>query len=298
MRVLITGISGFVGRRLAGHLRARGHEIGGTYVEDEALQLEAELYRADLGDLQALAEACSSFAPDCVVHLAGLSHVGASFDRAELYRRVNLGGTENLVQAAAGVPVLLASSSEVYGVVPREEQPIPESRKPAPQNPYGESKVGSERVVLAAGGTVVRCFNIVGPGQAITFALPGFASQLVRVARGEMEPVLRVGNLEVRRDFMHIEDAVEGYALVIEQGEPGEIYNLGTGETHSVGELLDRLIAIAGLQVTVEIDPERFRPIEARTLAADASRIRTLGWQPRHRIDDALEALWSAASSA
>jgi GDP-4-dehydro-6-deoxy-D-mannose reductase len=295
MRVLITGISGFVGSRLADCLSSRGHAVGGTFIEDEAPAVEAELYRADLGDLAALAEACGQFAPDRILHLAGLSHVGASFDRAELYRRVNLTGTENLVGAAGGTPVVLASSSEVYGVVPPEEQPIPESREPEPRSPYAESKAASERVVLEAGGLVVRCFNIVGPGQAPDFAFPAFARQLAEVERAERMPTLQVGNLQVWRDFVHLEDAIEGYALVLERGEPGEVYNLGTGVAHSVGELLHRLIAIAGLEVSIEVDPDKFRPVDAETLAADNRRIRGLGWKPGRELDDALRGLWERA---
>lgn len=298
MRVLITGISGFVGRRLSAHLAGRGHTVGGTFIEDQAPDVDSELYRADLSDVAALTEARRRFAPDRVLHLAGLSHVGASFDRAELYHEVNVVGTRNLVLAAGEVPVVLASSSEVYGVVPAEEQPIAESRAPAPRSPYAQSKAESEGLVLAAGGVVVRCFNIVGPGQAPTFALPAFSCQLAAVERGEKEPVLRVGNLEVWRDFVHLDDAVEAYALVLEQGRQGEIYNLGTGKTHSVGELLDRLIAIAGLEVSIEVDPEKFRPTDAKTLAADRRKLGELGWQPRRALDDALASLWKRARAA
>lgn len=295
MRVLITGISGFIGRRLADHLASHGHRVGGTFIEDEAPALDCELYRADLSDLEALADASERFSPDRVMHLAGLSHVGASFDRAELYHQVNVVGTENLVRAAGDVPVVLASSSEVYGAVPAEEQPIAESREPAPKSPYAESKVASESVVLGTGGIVVRCFNIIGPGQAASFALPAFSCQLAQIERGEIEPVLSVGNLEVWRDFVHLEDAVEAYAVVLERGEPGEVYNLGTGEARPIGELLDRLIAITGLEVSIEVNPEKFRPADAQTLAADNRRIKRLGWAPSRDLDDALRALWERA---
>lgn len=292
MRFLITGVSGFVGRALASTLDARGHSVAGTYVEGHEPDLGLELHPADLLDPEALTDAVRAFRPDRIVHLAGLSHVGRSFGREEAYRRVNVTGTENLVHAAGEVPIVLASSSEVYGAVPEAEQPIGEEREPSPESPYGESKVAAERLVLASGGVIVRCFNIVGPGQDESFALPSFARQLAEIRRGARDPVLRVGNLDVWRDFIHREDAAEAYAVILEQAGAGSIYNLGTGLALRIGDLLERLIEISGLEVTVEVDPEKVRPADAVLRVADIGRLRALGWEPRLEIDEALTALW------
>lgn len=297
MRVLITGVSGFVGRRLKEVLTAAGHAVGGTFIEEEAPELGIELFRADLLDPDALVEACERFRPDRVVHMAGLSHVGSSFDRADLYRQVNAGGTANVVAAAGDTPVVLASSSEVYGRVPEEEQPISEIREPAPLSPYAESKVLSETVVLEAGGRVVRCFNVIGPGQHPSFAMPTFAAQLADVERGTREPVLNVGNLEVWRDFVPLDDAIDGYVTLLERGEAGAVYNLGTGKATSLRELVDRLIAVSGLEVEIRVDPERFRPADAPKLFADSGRLCALGWEPKGDLDDVLAQLWSEARS-
>ncbi len=295
MRCLITGVSGFVGRALAAGLVARGHAVGGTYVEQKPPELGIELYRADLLDRVAIGEAVRRFHPDRVAHLAGLSHVGESFGQPDAYRRVNVTGTENLMRAAAGLPVVLASSSEVYGSVPENEQPIGEGRLPSPQSPYGESKVAAERLVLGAGGVAVRCFNIIGPGQDPSFALPSFARQLAAIQDGSAEPVLKVGNLDVRRDFVHLDDAVDGYAVILERGEPGGVYNLGTGRAHRLAELLERLIAISGLKLTVEVDPAKFRPADAELRVADIARLEALGWEPKRDLDDALRAIWAGS---
>ncbi len=295
MRCLITGVSGFVGRALAAGLVARGHAVAGTYVESAAPELGIDLFRIDLLDRPALAEAVRRFEPDRLVHLAGLSHVGESFSRPREYHRVNVTGTGNLVRAAGGVPIVLASSSEVYGSVPEDEQSIAEERAPAPQSPYGESKVAAERLVLAAGGLAARCFNIIGPGQHPSFALPSFARQLADIRRGSAAPVLRVGNLEVRRDFVHLDDAVEGYAAMLEGGAAGGVYNLGTGRAHRLAELLDRLIGITGLEIEVEVDPDKFRPADAELRVADVRRLRALGWEPKRDLDDALRAIWAGS---
>lgn len=270
----------------------RGHTVGGTYVEPRQPELETDLYRADLLDLEALSQAVRDFRPDRVVHLAGLSHVGASFDSADAYHRINVTGTENVVRAADGVPIVLASSSEVYGSVPEDEQPISERREPSPQSPYATSKVAAEQLILAAGGLVVRCFNVIGPGQAEIFALPSFARQLAEIRRGSAEPVLRVGNLDVWRDFTHREDAAEGYCVLFERAELGTVYNLGSGRAHRLGDLLERLIEISGLDVSVEVDPEKFRPVDAVLQVADIGRIRALGWQPRRDMHEALTSVW------
>ncbi len=138
---------------------------------------------------------------------------------------------------------------------------------------------------------MVRSFNIVGPGQAANFALPAFATQLAAVEGGR-EAVLKVGNLAARRDFLHLDDAVDGYLAVAHEGRRGEVYNLGSGKARTIGEMLERLVAASGVAARIEIDPQRFRPVDLPLLRADAGRLRALGWAPRRTLDAALEELW------
>ena len=297
MKVLITGVSGFVGSHLARHLLERQYEVAGTFIRDKPRLPGVELYEADLLEPDALAGALEATAPEAIVHLAGLSHIGDSWSRPARYFQVNIVGTENLLQAASGVRMVAASSAAVYGEVPEEEQPIPESRPPAPHSPYAWTKAAMERLVLAQGAVVARSFNITGGGQIPTFALPAFAEQLAAIQRQNLSPVLRVGNLAARRDFLHIQDAVEGYRLLLEGGEAGAVYNLGSGEAVSIEDALGRLIAISGLQAEVEIDESKFRPVDLPLLQADIGRLRGLGWSPCRSLDDALRDLWQAASS-
>ena len=294
MKILVTGVGGFVGTALVRRLAAAGESVVGTYLGAEPEVEGAKVVPADVLEPEALATVMAEVDPDAVVHLAGFSHVGESWERIAEYFQVNVIGVENLLAAAGDRRVLLASSAEVYGRVDESEQPIAEDRPLAPRNPYALTKAVAERLVLARGGIVVRMFNIIGRGQATTFALPSFARQLAAVAAGA-PPVLEVGNLSARRDFVHIEDAIEAYLTLIRQGEPGGVYNLGTGRAVSIAEALDRLIAIAGVEVETRVDPDRFRPSDVELTSGDASRLRALGWHPAKTLDDALEGVWLEA---
>lgn len=295
MRVLITGVAGFVGSRLTRYLMDRGHEVVGTYVDNPPDIAGVELHRVDILDEDLLHATIHGAAPEAVIHLAGLSHVGDSWSRPADYFRVNVLGTESLLRCTAGMRLLAASSAEVYGAVPEPEQPIPEARIVAPQSPYALTKAAMELSVLAAGGVVVRSFNIIGPGQAPGFALPTFARQLAAMSVRQQSGVLEVGNLTARRDFIHLDDAVQAYEVLLQRGESGECYNLGTGTAHSIQEVLDQLIAISDLSPEVREDPARVRPVDLPLLRADNDRLCRLGWQRSRDLDQALRDLWDAA---
>ncbi|HVS62665.1 MAG TPA: GDP-mannose 4,6-dehydratase [Thermoanaerobaculia bacterium] len=304
MRVLVTGISGFVGRRLARRLIAAGDEVSGVVLSHAEtgvalVDRRARLHEAHLLDARALSEVVRAFHPEVVIHLGGLSAVGASWTRIAEYYQVNVQGTQNVLAALRGLGdecrLILASSAEVYGRVDATELPLTEERELRPPSPYALTKAASELLALREGGIVVRSFNLVGAGQSPGFALPDFASQLARIAREQATPVLRVGNLEARRDFLHVEDGAAGYQILVERGERGGVYNLASESSLSIRELLDRLIAVTGLEVEVRCDPERMRPVDVPVLEGDASRLRELGWRPRHTVEEAVRELWEEA---
>lgn len=295
MRVFITGIGGFVGSRLARHLLERGDRVSGTFIGPAPSLAGVELHEVDLLDREALKRVIGEIDPDAIVNLAGISSIGGSWKPAAMpdYFWVNLVGTEHLLAAAAGRKVIIASSADVYGEVPPAEQPISEDRPVSPRSPYALTKAASERLAFASGHAVVaRSFNMIGPGQAPEFVLPSFALQLAAIARGEAEPVLRVGNLTARRDFVHVDDGAEAYRLLAEKGEPGGVYNIATGEASSIEEILHRLMAISGVEARVEIDQEKFRKADFPLLTGDASRLQELGWKRSRTLDDAVRDLW------
>jgi GDP-4-dehydro-6-deoxy-D-mannose reductase len=297
MHILVTGIAGFVGSRLARNLLARGDRVSGTYIDARPDLPGVELFEADLLDRAALERVVREAAPDAVVNLAGLSHIGESWDwrRMPDYFRVNIAGTENAVRAAEGRRVVIASSADVYGSVPREEQPITESRPVAPQTPYALTQAAAERIALAHDAIIVRSFNLIGPGQAPNFALASWARQLAAIRRGEQEPVLKVGDLSTARDFTHVDDGAEAYRLLAEKGERGGIYNLASGKAVPMRDALTRLLAISGVHAEVKEGVYPPRPFDIPYLSGDASRLRALGWEPRRSLDDALNDRWREA---
>ena len=292
MRLLVTGVTGFIGGHLARHLTDAGHEVWGTTQAGQCAVAGVHCLEADLCDPDSVHRAVAQSDPEAVIHLAGLSHVGRSWSALADYFAVNVAGARTLLEACAGRRVLVASSAEVYGVVPDDDQPIAEDRPAAPQSPYAMTKAAMELLAAAAGAVVVRAFNVVGPGQAPSFALPSFSRQLAAIRAGRQSPVLKVGNLAARRDFLHVRDAAEAYAVVLERGAEGEVYNLGSGQAVSIEEALHRLIVISGVRARTEVDPERVRPVDVPLLRADVSRLRGLGWEPRRGLDAALEDLW------
>ncbi len=301
MRVLITGVGGFVGLRLARHLLARGDRVSGTYIDAVPGIAGVKLHEADVLDRAALERAVRAAVPDAIVNLAGLSHIGESWEwqRMSDYFWVNVAGTENVLAAAAacGNPrVVIASSGDVYGKVPEDEQPIPESRRVAPQTPYALTKAAAERIAMAHGAVIVRSFNLVGPGQAPKFALASWAAQLAAIRRGDQEPVLKVGDLSTARDFTHVDDGAEAYRILAEKGERGGIYNLASGRAVPMREALERLFSLAGVRPEVQENAFETRPFDIPCLSGDAGRLRVLGWAPRRSLDDALADIWREAS--
>jgi len=298
LRVMVTGATGFVGRPLVARLAAAGHTVAAV-ANDPGPTAAAQAYVVDVRDRDSVARLIAGFAPDRVVHLAALSHVGESWRRIPEYFAINVRGAGNVIAATpSSVPLLFMSSAEVYGLVPDAEQPIREEREPAPRTPYALTKAAAEVLALAAGATVVRSFNLLGAGQAANFALPDFARQLAAVERNERPALLKVGNLSARRDFVPVDEAVAGLAGLVEAPMPGEIVNLARGESPSIAEMLARLVEITGLTVALEEDPDRLRPVDVPRLCGDPSRLAARGWRSSGNLDSALAALWNEAREA
>lgn len=297
MRVLVTGANGFVGQHLVRELIRRGGSeiVAGSLDGNPVFGLESggvEWVPLDVTSTESVRSAVRRCGPDRVFHLAGQSSVGHSF-RAPLETwEINATGTlrllESLRRECARPPrLLLVSSAEVYGGVPEGEQPIGESQPRRPLTPYGSSKGSAELCALQFGEmgavevVVTRSFNHIGPGQDARFVVPSLARQLVRMGREGGEPVLRVGNLNVCRDFLDVRDVVRAYLTLMERGAEGEVYNVCSGEGRSLLAIVEELVRLSGTGARIEEDPERFRPADIRALVGDPTRLRSLGWEPR-----------------
>lgn len=291
MRALVTGASGFVGRYLVSRLAADEVEVfaaGGP--RDGRTH-----FPIDLLDVDSLHAAFDLAQPDAVFHLAAQAFVPRAIEApAETYE-TNVVGTANLLAALRAwrdrtkqnPRFVFVSSAEVYGAQPEERMPIDESRATNPANPYAASKAAAEAIVLGEARTygvdaiITRAFNHIGPGQNERFVVPAFAAQLAQIARGG-EPVLLVGNLQPRRDFLDVRDVVDAYAALARSGSGGEIYNVCSGSAISIREILGELIRIANVPVQVREDPERIRPVDVPVLYGSNEKLRAAtGWSAR-----------------
>ncbi|WP_394821316.1 GDP-mannose 4,6-dehydratase [Pendulispora albinea] len=303
MRVLVTGADGFVGKHLGRHLRAGGDEVLEVRGPDPGAPPAAGgagaqgLEALDVLDAAAVARVVRAGAPEGIIHLAGWSSVAQSHVDPGKAFAVNALGTVHLLEAvrkhAPNARVLLVSSGEVYGNA-AGEGPASERTEVAPVSPYAVSKLAAELAgsqYFRSYGVEVLCarpFNHLGAGQAAHFVVPSFARQLQAIRRGEAHARLEVGNLEPVRDFSHVTDVVEAYRLLLRSGIAGEVYNIASGAGRTIRSIVDELGALLGLAVEPTVVPERFRPAEIQSLVGDPSKLRALGWAPRHTVTEAL----------
>lgn len=296
MRVLITGYSGFAGSHLTHYLLAetRARIWGTVYGKRAAPRSGSDRVHeipADLRDAEAMRDVIEASDPDVVFHLAGEPSVQASWQEPWRTFETNVRMQFNLHQALAarGKParLLVVISNEVYGAAPDDAMPTDESAPFAPLNPYAASKAMQDMVAFVYGrandAEVIRLrpFTHLGPWQDDRFVTPSFARQIAEIEAGLRDPVVRVGNLSAMRDFTDVRDMVRGYWMAAEHGRAGEAYNLGSGRSRSIRDLLDMLLDRAGVPVHVEPDPDRLRPSDVPRTLCDAGKAkRELGWSP------------------
>ncbi|HEX6924100.1 MAG TPA: GDP-mannose 4,6-dehydratase [Longimicrobiaceae bacterium] len=312
MRVLVTGAEGFVGQHLLRVLaREGGHEVVAGYYPATGPATVGEAARLpqvplDVTSTRSIERVLAEHRPEWIFHLAAQSSVSRSFADPLGTWEVNATGTLRLAEAvrtlgSGRTRMLVISSAEVYGAVPPEQQPIPETARMRPQTPYGASKGAAELAAIqaASGGglevVVARSFNHTGPGQDERFVFPTLARQLVRMRRGEQERVLRVGNLEVERDFLDVRDVVRAYRLLIERGENGTAYNVCSGVSRSLLAMVQTLVKISGTGARLEVDEERFRPVDIPVLYGDPTRLQALGWRAEVDLEQTFRDLLSEA---
>jgi GDP-4-dehydro-6-deoxy-D-mannose reductase len=300
MKTLITGCNGFVGRHAAAALRRAGHEVVGSDITCPAGG-QIPCHPMDVRDLDSILAVLEETRPDAILHLGGIAFVPLGWTQPQKVFEVNTIGTLNLLDAvrrqAPATRVLVVTSAEVYGPHPAPA-PLTEDAPYRPDNIYGVAKAAADHAALLYADhhgldvMVARPSNHIGPGQSKEFVSSAFAAQLAAIAKGA-EPVMRVGNLDQRRDFTDVRDVARAYALLFEKGNQGAAYNIASGAMTSVREILDTLCDIAGVRPRIDIDPDLFRPTDNRP-AYDASRLRThTGWQPEIPLRRTLEDVYA-----
>lgn len=295
MRILITGITGMIGKHLAELLVRLGHNVAGISRATSALRYAQEKtsyrhYPGDILDVPLLAKVWTEFRPELVYHLAAQAYNGESWVAEDTTYALNVTGTRNVLNTcrsySPSARVIPACSSAEYGIVPEGMIPIREDVTPLrPITPYGVSKVCTETMArqfhLNYGMDVVlpRLFIHVGPDHPPVTAVQNFARQLAAIALKRQTPVVRVGNLETARDFVDVRDGVKALWLLAEKGATGEVYNICSGKAYTMRQCLEMLIEISGLEVKVEHDGSLDRLSDEMILLGCTKKLEALGWQ-------------------
>jgi GDP-4-dehydro-6-deoxy-D-mannose reductase len=309
--ILVTGAAGFAGSHLLDLLETGPATVVAWRRPGEPLPAnrsgdELPWMSVDLLDRQAVCAAVERTRPAAIYHCAGAAGVGQSWERTGETLAVNVLGTFYLIEAVrrAGLAsrVLIPGSALVYR---QSDRALGEADAIGPTNPYGFSKLAQE--MLGARSLteaklpifLTRSFNHIGPRQAPSFFASSFARQIATIEAGRGEPVMVVGNLRARRDLCDVRDTVRAYRAIIERGRPGLVYNVCSGRAHTIGEILERLLARARVPIRVRVDPALQRPNDTPLVLGDNTRIREeLGWTPTIPIDRTLEDLldfWRAS---
>lgn len=298
MRVLITGADGFVGPYLINHLLAATDlEIVGTVYkyrlqpDPDFESARVQLLRLDLLENEVVDDVLRRYRPDFIVHLAGQAFVPLSWQKPRLTFELNVFTTLNLFQGVIAAnlttKILVVGSGAEYGDVDPQDSPVDEDTPLRPTSPYAASKVAQDMLawqyhVSQGLHTVrVRPFNHIGPGQSDVFVTSNFAKQIAQIEAGGQPPLLRHGNLEAERDFTDVKDIVRAYWLILNHGQPGKVYNVGSGQAVSIGQILDKLLALASTPIALKADPGRMRPSDTPIFVSDSTRlIQATGWAP------------------
>ena len=300
MKLLITGITGFVGSHLAEYcLKKTNVQVYGikrwrSPLDNlSGIENKVKLIDCDLRDENSVVLAVQKIKPERIFHLAAQSYVQSSYTAPRDTLETNIIGTLNILEAVrcVGIDPLIhiCSSSEVYGQVHENEIPITENNSLRPQSPYAVSKVGEDLLSYQYFKSYklrtirTRAFTHTGPRRGAVFAESSFAKQIAEIEAGNKEPVIYVGNLDSVRTFMDVRDIVNAYWLALEKGIPGEVYNIGGEVTMKVGDMLNTLLASSpvGKKIKVEVDAKLLRPSDVTLQIPSTEKFRgQTGWKP------------------
>lgn len=303
-KAFITGISGFAGSYLSERLLEEGFEVLGTYLTLESLETlpnkdKLKLYEINLLDEKKTSEVIDHEKPDYLFHLAALTSPKDSFKSPKENFTNNISAQINILEAVAKscpqTKVLIVSSAEVYGLVSKEDLPIDEETPFFPTNPYAVSKLAQDFLGLQyflshkLKTIRVRPFNHVGPRQSPNFVVSAFAKRIAEIEKGK-EKIMKVGNLTSKRDFTDVRDMVNAYLLALEKGREGDVYNLGSGKSFEISEILKILITLSRVEIETQKDQSLSLPSDNPELICNYSKFENLtGWKPQIPIEKTLQ---------
>jgi len=305
IRVLITGITGFAGSHLAEYALDQGVVVFGSVrwrsrLENiEKIKNKLHLVTCDLGDFVATRQLIKIAKPDFVFHLAAQSYVPFSWQAPAQTLSTNILGQLNLFEAVRFLkldPVIqIACSSEEYGLVDKKEVPIKETNPLRPLSPYGVSKVAQDllgyQYFKSYGLKIIRtrAFNHTGPRRGDVFVTSNFAKQIVEIESGKKKSTLEVGCLDSERDFSDVRDVVRAYWLAVQKAAHGEVYNICSGRSWTIGKMLAKLLSLTKIKPTIKINHCRLRPSDVPLLLGDHTKFsQATGWQPEIPFEQTL----------
>ena len=299
-KLLIFGASGFVGPYLASEFKENGYEIFGSDRAIPAFQFNFPFYEADITNPQEVNKVIHTVLPDMIINLAAISSVGQSWKVPQLTMDINVIGALNILEAARSIhpmpKVMFIGSSEEYVI---SNYPLNENQQLNASNPYGISKITQEqfaKLYREQYGLKIYCvrpFNHTGIGQRDSFVLPSFCKQVAEIEKTGKPGIVYVGNLNVKRDFSHVKDIVRAYRMIVESTNCEKVYNVGSGKAYSLAEILRYIVSLSNQEITIEVDPYRFRPSDQPVICCDYTRIKNeLGWKPEYDIKQALNEMY------
>ncbi|BCM18218.1 NAD-dependent epimerase/dehydratase family protein [Mesorhizobium sp. J8] len=307
MRILLTGANGFVGPYVAAALRRIcGDDVAVVATSKDGGPHPAfgQVEELDVTDAAAVQGAVAHHRPTHVIHLAAVAAPDAAQADPRNTWRIHVDGALSLANAildkAPDCWLVHVGSGLVYGESAKTGQPLDESTLLAPIDDYAATKAAADLALGALSRRGLKClrmrpFNHTGPGQTEAFAVPAFAMQIARIEAGLAPPVIRVGNLDARRDFLDVRDIANAYARAVSNSRdltPNTIFNVASGVSWRMGDILDLLLAQSSAKIVTEQDPLRLRPSDLPCIVGEATRARTLlGWVPEHPFEDTLVAV-------
>lgn len=310
-KVLITGATGFAGSHLVEHLSINTYKLFGTYLLETSLKnidttrYPIDLLQVDLTDDKKVTEIIKAIQPDLIFHLAALPSPAESF-RKPLETIVNNVSIQiNILEAIKEANllktrILIVSSADVYGMVSRKGIPIgipiDEDTPFTPTNSYAVSKITQDflglQYSISYGLPIVRVrpFNHIGPRQSPQFVISSFAKQIAEIEKGTKENILHVGNIKAKRDFTDVRDVVRAYSLIVEKGKSGEVYNIGSGVSYKISDILNILLSFSKVKIAIQIDPSLLRPGDTPDFICNNQKIKkTINWEPAIPIEQTLK---------
>ena len=313
-KILITGISGFVGGHIV-HFLAEHHnnlEIHGISRSKPAwdfVNIPSELlnghhfHQADLNDIPKIKSIIEEIQPDYILHLAAQSSVAESWKTPVFSFMNNTNIFLNIIDTVRlndnGARVLSVGSSEQYGIVSENDLPLSEDKPQCPANPYAVARVAQEhlaRVYATGYGLDICCtrsFNHCGPGQTDRFVLSAIVKQFVKIAHGAQEPIIHIGNGAIVRDFVDVHDVVGAYSLLLTQGTRGEVYNICSGQGRSIHDIVTLLSTLFGIRVQVHQEQSRIRPIDnPRIIGSYKKILKDFGWKPTIPFEQSMRSMY------